>query len=143
MIKKVAVLLAAYNGEQWISEQLKSITDQKAVDVSVFISCDLSADNTIKIIKELSNEKIKLLPYGEKFGAAAPNFYRLIKDVDFRGFDYIALSDQDDIWLDDKLISGIEKLQSENAMGYSSNVIAFWANGKKKEIVKATPPEKV
>lgn len=142
MIKKIAVLLAAYNGEKWISEQLKSITDQISVDITVFISCDLSTDNTIKIIKELNNEKIKLLPYGEKFGAAAPNFYRLIKDVDFAGFDYVAFSDQDDIWLDDKLFSGIEKLQRENADAYSSNVIAFWANGKKKEIVKATPQKK-
>ena len=51
MIKKIAVLLAAYNGEKWISEQLKSITDQISVDITVFISCDLSTDNTIKIIK--------------------------------------------------------------------------------------------
>jgi rhamnosyltransferase len=38
---KVGVLLAAYNGMQWIEQQLKSIIDQEGVDVTIFVSVDL------------------------------------------------------------------------------------------------------
>ena len=134
---KICILLAAYNGENWINEQIDSILSQKNVEITIYISCDLSTDSTIDIIDSYPKGKIIVMPYGQKFGAAAPNFYRLIKDVDFSSFDYIALSDQDDIWLDDKLISAIHKIKSENAVAYSSNVTAFWSNGTKKIINKA------
>lgn len=141
-MNKLAILLAAYNGSNWINEQIDSILAQKEVDVTIFVSCDLSTDNTLEVIKSYSEDKVRLLPYGQKFGAAAPNFYRLIKDVDFSTFDYIALSDQDDIWLEDKMIAAIAKLESGNAVAYSSNVTAFWADGTKRTVVKATPQRK-
>lgn len=141
-MKKIAILLAAYNGEKWIKEQIDSILSQKEVDVTIYVSLDLSTDITISILESYKNDKIIVLPYGEKYGAAAPNFYRLIKDVDFSRFDYIALSDQDDIWLDDKIISAINKIESEKAVAYSSNVTAFWTDGTKKTVIKATPQKK-
>ncbi len=141
-MERVAVLLAAYNGEKWIKEQIDSILKQKDVEVGIFISLDLSTDKTADILDNYPKSKVILLPYGQKFGAAAPNFYRLIKDVDFSEYDYIALSDQDDIWLDDKMISAIKKMDSENAIAYSSNVTAFWEDGTKKTVLKATPQRK-
>lgn len=141
-MKKIAVLLAAYNGEKWIKEQIDSILSQKQIDVTIYISLDISNDKTIDIIKSIKNDKIILLPYGEKFGAAAPNFFRLIKDVDFSEYDYVALADQDDIWLDDKIISAIKKIESKETVAYSSNVTAFWENGTKKTVIKATPQRK-
>ncbi len=142
MRKRIAVLLAAYNGEKWIKQQIDTIVSQKEVEVAVYVSLDLSKDDTQKILNLYPNNKVITLPYGEKFGAAAPNFYRLIRDVNFSDFDYIALSDQDDIWLEDKITSAIKKIESENAVGYSSNVTAFWPSGTKKTIVKATPQKK-
>lgn len=139
---KIAVLLAAYNGEKWIKEQIDSILNQESVDVRLYVSCDLSTDKTLDLISEYENEKISVLPYGERFGAAAPNFYRLIKDVSFCDCDYVALSDQDDIWLSDKLISAINCIKENKAVAYSSNVTAFWPNGKEREMVKATPQRK-
>ncbi|WP_443738787.1 glycosyltransferase [Treponema sp.] len=140
-MNKIAVLLAAYNGSKWIEEQINSILNQQRVNVTIYVSCDLSTDNTLEILNKY-DEKVILLPYGSKFGAAAPNFYRLIKDVDFSTFDYIALSDQDDIWLPTKLIEGVNKIQKTNSAGYSSNVTAFWDNGIKRTVVKATPQKK-
>lgn len=136
---KVAILLAAYNGELWIKEQIDSIINQKGVDVKIFVSLDLSNDNTMVILNSYPKEKLILLPYGQKFGAAAPNFFRLIKDVDFSNFDYVALSDQDDIWYDNKIISAINKIDSSDYVAYSSNVTAFWSNSKKRLIIKSTP----
>lgn len=138
-MKKIAVLLAAYNGERWLHEQISSILQQENVDVTIFISVDLSVDNTLKICQQYSNEtnKIVLLPYGERYGGAAANFYRLIRDVDFSSFDCISFADQDDIWHKDKLFRGIERLKDFDA--YSSNVLAFWEHGKKVVIKKNQP----
>lgn len=142
LMKTVAILLAAYNGEKWIREQIDSVLNQKDVAVTVFVSLDLSTDKTMDILNSYSNNKVILLSYAQRFGAAAPNFYHLIKSVDFSVFDYIALSDQDDIWLADKMNAAINKLESEDAVAYSSNVTAFWANGRKRAVIKATPQRK-
>lgn len=136
--KKVAVLLAAYNGMEWIEEQLNSILMQKDVIVSIFISVDLSSDHTYEYISEkYKNENIIFLPYGAIFGGAAKNFFRLIADVDFDDFDYVAFSDQDDIWNDNKLASAVSKLSDYDA--YSSNVTAFWSDGRECLINKSQP----
>jgi rhamnosyltransferase len=141
MLAKVAVLLAAYNGERWIEEQITTILKQNNVFLDLYISLDLSTDNTLNIITKLTEQyyNIKLLPYGQRFGSAAPNFYYLLLNAPIDNYDYIALSDQDDIWLENKIESAINLLGSENGFGYSSDVIAFWEDGKKKLIKKSYP----
>jgi len=141
---RIAILLAAYNGIEFIEQQLLSIKQQKNVDVSVFISVDLSTDNTYEWCVNYARQhsEITVLNYGDKFGGAAPNFFRLIKDVDFSGFDYVALADQDDIWLADKLISACNHIKEKKVNAYSSNVLAFWDNGREHLINKAQPQRK-
>lgn len=141
---KVAVLLAAYNGMEWIDEQITSILLQEDVAVTVFLSVDVSSDNTLDWCQQRSlvDNRIVILPYGERFGGAAKNFYRLFRDVDFSEFDYVALSDQDDIWLPDKLKASYRKIIQENSDVYSCNVMAFWADGRQKLINKAHPQRK-
>lgn len=138
-LPRVAVLLAAYNGEQWIANQLDSIWSQEFVTVDVFISLDLSSDSTLTFLQNLEEKhyNLFLLPYGERFGGAAKNFYRLIKDVDVSAYDYVAFADQDDIWLPEKLYRGIGAMQSSKSTAYSSNVTAFWPSGRKKLIKKS------
>jgi rhamnosyltransferase len=136
---KIAVLLAAYNGQDWIQEQVETILHQKNVIVKIFISIDFSNDDTYQICSKLEreNESIIILPYGNIFGGAAKNFYRLIKDVSFSDFDYVSLSDQDDVWHYDKLFLATISLEAENARGYSSNVTAFWEDGREKLVKKS------
>lgn len=142
--KKIAVLLAVYNGMLWIEPQVESILKQQRTDVHLFISVDPSTDSSEEWCYQLSqsNKQVTLLKTQEKFGSAAPNFFRLIKEVDFTPFDYIAFSDHDDIWNKDKLIRASSKLTSKNHDAYSSNVIAFWPDGKQKLIEKAQPQVK-
>ena len=97
--KRVAVLMATYNGECWIEEQLKSIIEQKDVDISIFISDDLSTDNTLNICEEFQVSYpsiINILPSVNKFGGAG-------KNVVLDNYDYICFSDLDDIWYYDKI----------------------------------------
>jgi rhamnosyltransferase len=139
MYHKIAVLLAAYNGQEWIEEQINSIINQKNVAVTIYVSIDLSCDNTYAIVQKLSQKykNIKILPYGDRFGGAAPNFFRLIRDVDFSAYDYFSLTDQDDIWNLDKLDNACKALSTKNYDAYSSNVVAFWDGGNSKIINKS------
>lgn len=144
MTNTVAVLLAAYNGLEWLDEQLQSILQQEDVVLHVFISVDLSDDGTYTWCKkqESQYQNISVLDYGERFGGAAKNFYRLIRDVDFSEFDYVSLSDQDDIWLANKLSSAISEIEQKQLEGYSSDVIAFWNDGREKLVKKSYPQKK-
>lgn len=143
-ISKIAVVMAVYNGMEWLSEQLYSILEQKDVEITVFISIDPSSDGTENLCYEFSDrhKNIIVLPNVGKHGGAAKNFFRLIRDVDFSGFDYISLADQDDIWHLDKLSCAVKLLGINKADAYSSNVTAFWPNGKQKLICKAQPQRK-
>lgn len=142
---KVAVLMASYNGINWLPDQIKSILNQYHVDISLFISDDFSHDGSYEYLQSttLINNRIKLLPQLNKFGSAGNNFYRLIRDVKVDDYDYIAYADQDDIWEQDKLIRHISLINEHKADAVSSNVTAFWAGGKEKLIVKSQPQRRL
>lgn len=141
---KVAILLATFNGLYWLSEQIESILNQKGVEVTVFVSDDLSQDTTYEFLEEFANNQsqIKILPQKVKLGSAGKNFYRLIQDVDIAQFDFIAFADQDDIWESDKLIRHVHLARQHGADGVSSDVMAFWPDGKRKLIIKSQLQQK-
>lgn len=142
-LPKVAILLAVYNGERYIEEQIKSIFSQEGVDVSVYVSIDGIDDKCESIIKRLSLvHSIFVLPSVGRIGSAGKNFFRLINDVDFSDYDYISFSDQDDIWKPKKLERAISKIESSDFDAYSSNVIAFWESGKKSLVKKSYSQKK-
>lgn len=129
---RIAVLLAVFNGVKWLPEQLNSILSQKDVDVAVFVSVDRSSDGSECWIDNFAakESRIKVLPHGFQFGGAAPNFLRLLREVDLDSYDYVSLSDQDDIWGSKKLDAAITLLRASKVDAYSSNALAFWQNGK-------------
>mgnify|MGYP000219566534 CR=1 FL=1 len=142
---RVCVLLAAYEGAKYIDKQLDSILCQNNVNIQLYISVDLSGDNTLRIVKDFAlkfKNKVFILPYGERFGGAAPNFIRLLHDVDFSDVDYVSFADQDDIWVSDKLITACKCLDGSEYDAYSSNVLAFWSGGRTAMIEKSQPQVK-
>jgi rhamnosyltransferase len=138
---KIAVLMATYNGHNWLPEQIKSILKQVNVDLTLYISDDGSSDGTCEIITKMAADdpRIVLLSNVKRMGSAGKNFYRLICDVDVSSFDYIAFADQDDIWRLDKLSRHIGLIQNSHAEAVSSNVLAFWPDGSQKLIDKSQP----
>ncbi|MCO4757758.1 MAG: glycosyltransferase [Oceanospirillaceae bacterium] len=140
-LPEVAILLAAYNGMQWMEEQVASILAQKAVSVSLFISVDHSDDGSESWCQQLaeSDARVTLLPVGQRFGSATQNFFRLLREVNFSSFEYVGFADQDDIWSDQKLSRGVSVLEAGGYAAYSSNVEAFWPNGKRELIKKSQP----
>lgn len=142
---KVAILLAANNGIDWLEDQVYSILSQRHVDLTLWVSVDQHTDGTLELLEKLSllDNRVRLLPVGCGFGSAAKNFFRLIADVDFSNFDYVAFADQDDIWLDNKIISGITFLNQTESDAYSGNTVSFWPNGKYKLVDKSQPQRRL
>jgi rhamnosyltransferase len=136
---RVATLMAAYNGEKWINEQIKSILNQENVDITLYISIDQSTDRTVEIVENIArvNRNVIILPYGRKYGSAVANFFRLMREVNIKDYDFIGFADQDDIWVNTKYKIAIDCMKGSGSSGYSSNVEAFWNNGVKKIINKA------
>jgi rhamnosyltransferase len=139
--KRFAVCLAAYNGMAFISQQINSVLSQKDVDLQIFISVDHSSDGTEIFLAEwaLREPRLTLLSYGERFGGAGPNFYRILREVDLDKFDYLSFADQDDLWHPEKLFRAHCLMKEQSALGYSSNFSAFWPNGQVRIICKDWP----
>ena len=106
--EKVSVLLSTYNGELFLDEQIKSIICQKDVSVSVIARDDGSTDATLEILKKYESDSFTVLE-GKNVGFKK-SFLTLIKETSADS-DYVAFSDQDDVWLNDKLLSAITKLK--------------------------------
>ena len=94
----VSVAMAAYNGQAYIKEQIESILKQLKENDELIISLDKSSDQSEKIIRSFNDARIQLIP-GPNQGVVS-NFENAIKHT---SNDIIFLSDQDDIWLDNKV----------------------------------------
>src|SRR6185312_9972336 len=69
---RVLVLLASYNGEQWIARQLESILAQEGVELRVAIRDDGSSDRTLQEIERFaSHERVRSSRSAERAGSAA------------------------------------------------------------------------
>jgi rhamnosyltransferase len=145
MYPKVVVLLASYNGEKYIYKQIESIARQVGVTVSICISDDGSSDNTLKRIEDaygLMPGRISILnkrraaPLSRR--SSANNFYHLIATHALPAdAEWVAFSDQDDIWDPLHLKRAISKTCEYGVAGYSSSVVAFWPDGRRRLIVKS------
>lgn len=103
---KVCILLASYNGEKYISQQIESIIKQTFTNWKLIIRDDGSIDNTIALIKSLSllDDRIELIFDGDKNLGPFGNFYRLTEYANLHHKpDYVLYSDQDDFWFDEKI----------------------------------------
>lgn len=140
----VQVLLATYNGLGWLPEQVDSILAQEGVQVHLFVSDDSSSDGTPEWLRQraITEARITLLPPAAgRFGAAAGNFFRLLTEVPLDGEAYVAFADQDDLWYPDKLARAVACLAQGDVAAVSSNVQAFWPDGRSQLVDKAQPQQ--
>ncbi|NIJ36409.1 rhamnosyltransferase [Sphingopyxis panaciterrae] len=140
-IPRVAVLLASYNGAGWIGEQIASIVASRGVATHIFLSDDGSNDGTVAIAEKAAGDRLTLLPFSPS-GSAGLNFFRLVKEAEWDGFDYVALADQDDIWEPEKLARAVAAIGQRNLSAYSSDITAFWPDGRRQYIRKSQPQQR-
>ena len=121
---KINVLMSTYNGEKYIGEQIDSIMSQKDVDVLLTIRDDGSSDGTVDIIKSYIRrygDRIRLYT-GHNVGYKK-SFRRLLKYA-APGMLY-AFSDQDDVWMEDKLINAVRLIEDKGSI----DKVCLYASG--------------
>jgi glycosyltransferase involved in cell wall biosynthesis len=103
MTTMIDILLATYNGEKYLNQQIDSILAQTCKDFRLLIRDDSSSDNTINIIKNYISkypDKIQLIVDSKGHLGLARNFAALLE---LAQSEYIMFCDQDDVWLPDKI----------------------------------------
>ncbi|MCE3076561.1 glycosyltransferase [Chryseobacterium gwangjuense] len=103
--ESVTVCIATYNGEKYIKTQIDSILSQLNIDDEIIISDDGSTDDTLNIVKNYKDNRIKIFLNNKRvqknaFGYVSKNFENAI--VNAKG-NFIFLADQDDIWVEGKI----------------------------------------
>lgn len=116
-MEKVDILLATYNGEKYIREQIDSILNQTHKEFRLLISDDGSTDGTRDILNEYKakDERIEVFMQEENLGVVK-NFEFLLGKVDAK---YYMFSDQDDIWKAEKIEKSLKKIEEGFDLVYS------------------------
>jgi len=109
---QLTVIMASYNGERYIEEQLDSILAQSYQKFNLLIADDGSTDSTMNILLNYQKKykNIKIIQNINRLGVVS-NFENLISLVETK---YISLSDQDDIWHKDKLLVSMKNIEKIN-----------------------------
>lgn len=108
--KTIAILMATYNGEQFLSEQINSILNQTCQDWHLYVHDDGSKDATTSILanyKDKNPDKITLLDYPSQ-GGACKNFLSMLEKVEAS---YYMFCDQDDVWLPEKVALSLQEMK--------------------------------
>lgn len=95
---KISVALAAYKGERYIAEQLNSILCQLGENDEIIVSDDFPAGKTREVVSEIHDKRIRYIE-GQGKGVVR-NFENALNACTG---DVIFLSDQDDVWMPDKV----------------------------------------
>ena len=109
---KVNILMSTYNGQQFLAEQIRSIQDQSYTDWTLFIRDDGSSDNTKEILKDFEHQdsRIHLIDSDKSDNLGViKSFHKL---VNHDRADYYFFSDQDDVWLPNKLELSLKEAQN-------------------------------
>ena len=109
--RKIEILLATYNGEKYLCEQIDSIINQTYTNWKLLIRDDGSKDKTLKILKEYEkrDERISILKDNKGNLGFVKNFEELLKNS---SEEFVMFSDQDDYWLENKIEKYIEVLEN-------------------------------
>ena len=116
-MEKVDILLATYNGEKYIREQIDSILNQTHKEFRLLISDDGSSDSTRDILNEYKakDDRIEVFMQEENLGVVK-NFEFLLGKVEAK---YYMFSDQDDIWKSEKIEKSLKKIEEGFDLVYS------------------------
>jgi glycosyltransferase involved in cell wall biosynthesis len=122
---EVLILLATFNGQRYLREQLASIAAQTHRHWRLLIADDGSSDQTCALIRAFAKEqfgRVRLLTH-DPVGSARDNFFRLIRAAD--AAPYYALCDQDDVWLPSKLESLVAECRRQESAASATPMLVY------------------
>lgn len=96
----VSVVLISFNGEKYIEKQVRSILEQSYQNIELIISDDGSSDKTLEKLEQFKcDPRLRVISNNGPSGIHG----NLTNGLRSAGGSYIAISDQDDIWLSEKI----------------------------------------
>ncbi|HVF39503.1 MAG TPA: glycosyltransferase family 2 protein [Gemmatimonadaceae bacterium] len=115
--RDVIVLLSAYNGARYIEQQIASIQQQSFRDWTLVIRDDGSTDGTADVVRRITaaDPRVVLLPDSANNLGPWASFGALLMHAEERGADYVFVSDQDDVWVPQKMEMQLALLEAEAA----------------------------
>ena len=119
MTPKISVCLASYNGASFIAEQLQSILKQLDTNDELIIHDDGSKDNTCQIIKSFNDHRIILMESKVQRGVIK-SFEKVLQQA--KG-EYIFMSDQDDVWMENKILTFMNQLEDYDVVQSDATVV--------------------
>jgi glycosyltransferase involved in cell wall biosynthesis len=111
---QAVVLLATYNGAPYLAAQMESLVAQKlGFPFDILVSDDASEDATLTVLAGYAAGcgRLEVLPIAEGRQGVVGNFSRLMQAALERGYGYAYLSDQDDVWVEDKMALTMDCMQ--------------------------------
>lgn len=116
IMAEVQILMAVYNGGEYLREQLDSLLSQTFEDWQLLVSDDVSSDDSLAIINEYCgrDSRIKRVLDGKRYGGAKQHFMALLRLADAP---YVMTCDQDDVWDRDKIdftLAAMRRLESKS-----------------------------
>jgi glycosyltransferase involved in cell wall biosynthesis len=117
MRENISICMASYNGSLYISEQINSILIQLIPGDELIIVDDCSTDNTVQIIKRFNSQNIKLFNNEKNIG----HVKTFEKALGLASCNYICFSDQDDIWIKDRLENLYTTIKEQDVLLVASN----------------------
>jgi glycosyltransferase involved in cell wall biosynthesis len=121
-----SICMAVYNGSKYIGRQIESILLQMQENDELIIVDDASTDTSLEIIASFDDHRIKVLLNPANQGPRK-SFEKALMHV--KG-DYVFLADQDDVWLDDKMVTMISKFQKTDVVAVVCDATVIDSEGK-------------
>lgn len=126
---RISVIITTYNGEKYIENTIQSILDQTYSNFEIIIVDDCSKDDTVKKIRSMHDERIRLLVNDTNSGS----FYGLTRGLAEATGEYIARTDQDDISYTERFANQIEYMDSNPEVFLCGCRNDLYINGVRKE----------
>lgn len=114
--RNIAILMSTYNGEKFVDEQICSILNQSYTDFTLYIRDDCSTDHTLEVINKYKEFPNVVVIEGQNNLGSNRSFLSLLENIQS---DYYMFSDQDDVWLPDKIAKSIEHIKIEENVNQS------------------------
>lgn len=126
----VQILMATYNGAAYLQEQLESLISQTYTQWELIVRDDQSTDETSNILATFAkrDSRIKVMDLQGRHGGAAINFSVLFDYAFDSASEYVMFSDQDDIWMNDKVERSLNFIKElENSSGKGNPTLVYGA----------------
>jgi len=109
----ISILLATHNGEKYISKSIDSVLNQSYKDFEILVGFNGTIDKSKDIVNNYNDDRIKTFDYGYDKGKSK-TLNKLLKEAKY---DWVAIQDDDDIWIENKLEKQLQYVSEYDVVG--------------------------